>query len=422
MSSIPGTSSLPPDIAEMQRMMRQLGRLIEISLVLNSTRDPDSLLQSIIAIATDLLECESVSILLYDEDEEKLRFSASSGSDPAELAKIPVPLDSSIAGEIFTQNKTMIINNAEEDERLFKQVDEESAFVTRTLIGVPMRIKDKVTGVLEALNKINGGFNKDDVDILSIIASQAAVAINNARLVVSLREAYAELSKIHKIKSDFMAIASHELRTPLIHVLGYAEMLQEDVDEELSGMADMVMKSALKLQGLVQDMTNMNLLEVGEQELALVKMPVQQIVAKAYQEMTNQIEAKGHTVNIKLPKEPITIAADSDRLEQAFRNVLHNAIRFTPDKGTLEIKAGIDSGRAVVSITDNGKGIPQDEFERIFDEFYQVESHMTREHGGLGLGLSIARGLVTLHKGKIWAESPGVDQGATFHIALPLAD
>lgn len=422
MTGIPGTGNLPTDIGEMQRTMRQLGQLIEISLVLNSTRNPESLLQNIIDIATDLMECEAVSILLYDEDEEKLRFSASSGSDPEELAKIPVPLDSSIAGEIFTQNKTMIINNADEDSRLFKQVGEEVEFVTRSLIGVPMRIKDKVTGVLEALNKTEGSFNNDDIDILSIIASQAAVAINNARLVQSLREAYSELSKIHKIKSDFMAIASHELRTPLIHVLGYAEMLQEDVDEELSGMADMVMKSALKLQSLVQDMTNMNLLEVGSQELTLQKIPIQQMAAKSYQEMSNQIEAKGHTVNLKLPKEPIMINADPDRLEQAFHNVLNNAIRFTPDNGVIEIKAFTDSGKAMVSIKDNGEGIPEDQLERIFDQFYQVASHMTRTQGGLGLGLSIARGLVKLHHGKVWVESAGVDQGATFYIAIPLAE
>lgn len=421
MTSVPGTGSLPTDIVEMQRMMRQLGRLIEISLVLNSSRNPEALLNNIIDIATDLLECGSVSILLYDEDEEKLIFSAASGSDPAELAKIPVPLDNSIAGEIFTTNKTMIINNAEEDDRLFKQVDEETEFVTNNLIGVPMRIKDKVTGVLEALNKNDGVFTKDDVDILSIIASQAAVAINNARLVVSLRGAYAELSKINKVKSDFMAIASHELRTPLIHVLGYAEMLQEDVDEELTGMADMVMKSATKLQGLVQDMTNMNLLEMGSEKLALQAVPIQQVLAKAYQEMTNQVEEKGHTVNFNLPKEPIMVNVDPDRLEQAFHNVLGNAIRFTPDKGTIDIGVTQDNGKVNVTIKDTGEGIPADELERIFDEFYQVASHMTRAHGGLGLGLSIARGLIELHKGKIRAESPGVDQGSTFHIRLPLA-
>ncbi|MEK6221559.1 MAG: GAF domain-containing protein, partial [Chloroflexota bacterium] len=242
--SIPVTGQLVDQVVEMKRVLGQFTRLIEISLTLNSTQNQNELLNFIITTATDIMECEAVSILLYDEKSEQLLFAASSDSDPEKLAKIPVPLNNSIAGSIYLENRPILINSLDKDPRHFEKVGEQTNFDPQSLVGVPMQIHDKPIGVLEALNKTFGDFQREDIDILSIIASQAAVAINNTDLMVSLQKANTELSKADKIKSDFLAIASHELRTPLIHVLGYAQLLQEDAEGELSEHADKVMNSA----------------------------------------------------------------------------------------------------------------------------------------------------------------------------------
>jgi signal transduction histidine kinase len=418
----PATGQLVDQVVEMKRMLGQLARLVEISLTLNSTLDPDRLLNFIIDTGTDILECEGVSVLLYNEKTGELRFAASTGSDPEELAKIPVPLDSSIAGAIFQHDRPEIINEMESNPQHFREVGKKTKFVTRNLVGVPMKIGEKTIGVLEGVNKRHGEFGKEDVDILSVIASQAAVAINNARLMQSLQTAYDELARSDKKKSDFIAIASHELRLPLNTVLGYAEFLREDAPPELADYAERLSKAALQLRSLVDDMTNLNLLEGGSQEFQPARHPIQRIVAEAYSEVQNAARERGHQLNIRLPKDPLVVNADPEKLKRVFLNVLNNAVRFTPNGGAINIAVTTHPDGALTAIQDTGIGIPKAELERIFEQFYQVEGHMTRAYGGMGLGLAIARGIVLLHGGRIWAESDGPDKGSIFYVVLPLAD
>lgn len=405
---------------ELRQTVRQLARLVEVSVTLNSTLDPTQLLRYIIEVAADLLECEATSILLYNEQRGELIFTASSGSDPDKLAEIPVPLDGSIAGTIFTTNKPLVINEVEKDPRHYSQVGEQVQFQSRSLVGVPMRIQDRVTGVLEALNKRQGEFDDNDIHILSVIASQAAVAIHNAQLVKALQEANDDLRRVDKIKSDFMAIASHELRTPLGVILGYATFLQEEAQGEMSDHATAVLNSALKMRTLLEDMTNMNMLQMGATKLNLLNMAAQDIIQAACRDVAPTAEAKGQSLSVHLPVRELIIKADKEKLELVLENLLNNAVRFTPNSGSITVSAKAQRQEVWIEVQDTGVGIPPEAIESIFKQFYQVEDHMTRHYGGLGLGLSIAHGIIELHQGRIWAESAGKDQGATFKIALPL--
>jgi signal transduction histidine kinase len=168
-------------------------------------------------------------------------------------------------------------------------------------------------------------------------------------------------------------------------------------------------------------MTNMDLLEMAAQELTLVKFPIQQIIVEAYKFVVGALKAKNHEASFDLPKPPIHIYTDKEKLERAIVNVLNNAVRFTPTGGQISVSLSEDTEHAHLSIHDNGIGIPPDELEKIFDRFYQVDSHLTRTEGGMGLGLSIARGLIQAHGGKMWAESEGKDKGTTIQIILPKA-
>ncbi len=413
------TGALQMPRNELQQTVRQLARLVEISVTLNSTLDPTQLLNFIIQTAAEVLDCETTSILLFDEKRGELIFAASSGSDPEKLAQIPVPLDASIAGTIFCENRPMVISDVAKDPRHFSQVGEQLQFRPQSLVGVPMRIQDRVTGVLEALNKREGNFNDADAKILSIIASQAAVAIQNARLVQALKTANDELSRADKMKNDFMAIASHELRTPLGVILGYASFLQEDAQGELSEHATVVLNSALKMRTLIEDMTNMTMLQMGSSKLALTPMPIQPIIQSVCGEVAATAEAKNQQLSMHLPVKELYVNADREKLERVLMNLLNNAIRFTPDGGQITVSARGLRGETWLEVKDTGIGIPSGELENIFRDFYQVEDHMTRHHGGLGLGLAIARGITQLHGGRIWAESEGKDKGSTFKIVLP---
>ena len=174
----------------LRHKVTQLKQLAEINIALNSTLYLNQLIKLVIHIAAESLNCEAVSILLYDEKNSNLYFSESSGADLEKLAEIQVPLEGSLAGTIFLENKPLIINVVGQDPRHYALAAKHVGFETRSLLGVPMRIRDRVTGVLEALNKKEGRFTKADQDILFVIASQAAVALQNARLMKDLQEAY----------------------------------------------------------------------------------------------------------------------------------------------------------------------------------------------------------------------------------------
>jgi signal transduction histidine kinase len=412
--------ALPTELEELREIVIRLSRMVEVSVTLNSTLDLDRLLQFIIGTAADLVGSEAASVMLIDENTHELVFAAATGSDPRELARIPVPLEGSIAGTIVREDRPLIINDVTADPRHFRQVSEKTGFQVRSLIGVPMRIRDRVLGVLEAVNKRQGAFNEADLQTLSIIASLAAVAIENARLLRALQDAYDELGKLDKLKSDFIAVASHELRTPLGVILGYAAILKEEAAGESSGHAAAVLNSALRMRSLIEDMTNMNLLQVGSAAIQLELQPLQPVVRSVYDEVLEIIQAKGVRAELRLPESAISVMADAPKLGMALTNLLNNAMRFTPSGGSISLEVERHGSEAWVRVRDSGSGIPQADLERIFDQFYQVEDHMTRRHGGMGLGLAIVRAIAKGHGGRVWAESDGEGQGAIMTVALPI--
>jgi signal transduction histidine kinase len=413
-------ADMPNPKKDLRSMAEQLARLIEVSVTLNSTLNLDELLRFIIVTATEIIDCESVSILLYDEKCGQLVFKAATGSDPKRLAETPVPLDNSLAGTIFRENKIISLSDVHSDVRHYTAVSKNVGFEVHNILGVPMRIQDKPTGVLEALNKREGNFDESDADILSVIASQAAVAINNARLVKALLDANNDLQAADQLKSNFLALASHELRTPLGVIIGYATFLQEESPGELSDHAKQVLNAAMQMRVLVDAMTNMDMLRTKEMIMHRLVVPVQRILRGAYGEVKRLADAKRHKVIFDLPDGPIPVKCDPDKLTSAIVNLLDNAVRFTPECGVITIGAQVQPGGEVLAwVQDTGKGIPESELKKIFQEFYQIEPHTTRKHGGMGIGLSIAKGLIEAHGGKIWAESPGLGKGSIIKVLLP---
>jgi len=405
---------------ELRYMAEQLARLIEVSVRLNSTLNLDDLLQFIIRSAADILHCESVSILLYDEKCQQLIFAAATGSDSKRLAETPVPLDNSLAGTIFRENKVIILSDVQKDPRHYQAVSKHAGIEVKNLLGVPMRIKNKPTGVLEAVNKHEQDFDESDADILAVIASQAAVAINNARLVKALQDAYDELKAADQLKTNFLALASHELRTPLGVIIGYASFLQEESPGELSEHAKQVLNAAMQMRALVDAMTNLNMLRSKEIVMHRLVIPIQQVLRTAYGEVRKLADTREQQVFLELPEAPIPVKCDPEKLTSAFVNLLDNAVRFTPEKGKIVIGAAQQPGGEVLTwVRDSGQGVVASDLKKIFQEFYQVEPHTTRKHGGMGIGLSITRGLVEAHGGKIWAESPGLGKGTTIKVLLP---
>lgn len=409
-------------IQALERKVRVLHRLAEISAALNSTLNLDTLLGTLMDAATEIAEAEAASVLLWDEKLQELTFTATNTQDEdRRLIGQTVPLEGSIAGTILRDNRIMRVDNVADDPRHYDKVDKALAFQTRSLLGVPMTIGDRPVGVLEILNKRCLPWTDEDCEYAQVLAAQAAVAIRDAQTVAALQKANAELSELDKLKNDFIAIASHELRTPLAIILGYASFLQEEAEGKLSEHAAKVLASGLQLRRIIEELTNLRYLQQNASELAREVVPLDELIEDAVQDVLRLAEAKGHKLTLTL-LDGVTLRVDRIRSAMALTSIINNAVRFTPDGGQISIKAEVRNGEVWISVTDNGIGIDAEHLERIFEKFYQVEDHMTRTYGGLGIGLSIARATVEAHGGRVWAESPGLGEGATFTLTLPLAE
>lgn len=408
-------------LRELQGRHQSLLRLVELSVTLNSNLDLNALLQTITATATELLDCEAASILLYDEKKPRLFFAAATGSDPEKLAEIPVPIDNSLAGTIFRTNKPLMINNkAQQDPRHYALVSDHIKFKVEDLIGVPMPIKDRTVGVLEAVNKNNGDFDEGDVEILSVIASHAAIAIENARLLKTTQQALNKVKENNQIKSNFLSLASHELRTPLGIIIGYATFLQEESKGELSNHADQVLGAAEQMRSLLDQMSNLTLLQADEMEMNPIRVSIQDVLNFAVDDIKYSASRLNLSLTYAFQELPIFVNVDQEKTILAFINILNNAVRFSKADGEITVGAVQQNNEVLAWVNDNGKGIPVDKLQKIFEEFYQIEPPNTRSYGGLGIGLSIAKGLIEAQGGKIWAESEGLGKGTTIKVVFPI--
>ncbi|MCC6804030.1 MAG: GAF domain-containing sensor histidine kinase [Anaerolineae bacterium] len=408
-------------ISGLERKVAVLSRLTEISAVLNSTLKIKPLLSQIMEAAVEIVDAEHASVLLLDSKTNDLRFAATTDPEAQAFTGRSVPLDGSIAGVVLNEDRPVAVEDIPNDKRHFPGIDQASAFHTYSLLGVPMRSRRRVIGVLEAVNKRHLPWTQDDIYYLSIVAAQAAVAIESAQMVAALQKANEELSNLDKLKSDFIAIASHELRTPLGVILGYSSFLQVADDENVRATASKVVASALQLRAIIEDLTNLRFMEQKEGELNRDPVALGEFLNEIVHDMLPLVEAQHHRLQYVPPPSDMLVLIDRVRMGMAVTNVLNNAVRFTPPNGRIVVQTATRSDDEVwVMVTDSGIGLTRDEAERIFERFYQVEDHTTRHLGGMGIGLSIARAMVKAHGGRIWATSDGLNQGSTFTITMPL--
>ncbi len=401
--------------------VRRLEHLLEVCRNLSANLDLEQLLGAIIESASSLVGCENSSILVFVKETQSLRFAAAPFYIKETMHSMSIPVDTSVAGKVYSTGQPLAINQASEDERIYRAVDRELNFQTRSLLAVPLIFKGKTIGVLEAVNKLQPArFTEEDVLILQTLAAQAAIALENHRLLEESQHAYQQVIELDRMKSDFIAIASHELRTPLGVILGHATFLQELASPEEAQDLEIIVKSSLRLKEIIEEFSNVDHFEHGLSRLRRGKVALNQVV----QEVTNSFHEMSiqNSINLstELPKTPLSIEGDAAKIAMALREVVKNALAFTNPGGQVRVKLEHIPNFARISVIDNGIGIPANEQAKIFQRFYQVEKHLTRRHGGMGLGLSIARDMVEMHGGKITVDSIE-GKGSRFVLLLPVA-
>ena len=398
-----------PDVA-----LTRLRRLLDVSVALNAFGDTARLLDYIARTACDVLACEAASILLVDEATGALRFEAATGEAGAALAGTEVPLVGSLAGTAFREDRVLHAADAGADDRRYREADDATGFTTRAVLCVPMRIGRQPIGVLQALNPRSGAFDRSDAEALLIVASQAAVAIRNARHEAALQRANGRLAELDRLKSDFMAIASHELRTPVTAVQGYGQILAEEVRGDLHPFAAAVVEAGERVMDVVETLDVVADVEGERGVHPGVVTSLADVLRAAV------ADAAPHATT-DLPLDPMPVAADARRLRLAFAHLLRNAVRFSAPGAPVRLSAVVASGEVRVAVEDEGRGMAAADLERVFEAYVQVAEPDGRDHEGLGVGLTVARAVLLQHGGRLWAESPGLGQGTSLYARLPLA-
>ena len=240
-----------------------------------------------------------------------------------------------------------------------------------------------------------------------------------ARALEAVQE---ELRRADRMKDDFLAVLSHELRNPLGAIRNGVYLLRDGRPEDAGHIHDMMDRQLKQLVRLIEDLLDVSRITRGK--IVLRKEPVElsQVVHDALELSRGPIDAQGHDLHVDLPPQPVTLLGDRSRLAQVFSNVLHNAAKFTPARGRIDLVAEREDGAVVVRIRDNGTGIPVDMLDEVFGMFTQADRSPARQSGGLGIGLSLVRGLVEAHGGTVVAHSEGAGKGSEIEVRLPAQD
>lgn len=401
--------------------IERIRRLLTVIQMLGESLKFDSLLQSIMDETCELLSCESTSILRYDSNVDMLSFIAASTENQAEFLRgVQVPLEGSAAGWTFRHARPLVVQDTAHDLRHYKEVDRLTGTSTRSILAAPLIFNGGPIGVIEAVNK--GGdanYTEEDVVILETLASVTAFALHNHDLEEQVERASSEAESFERLKSDFIAITSHELRTPLGLILGHATFLREFAGKEYHEQLELIIRNATRLKEIVENLASVDNYQAGAARVRQKQVSMKRIVQDVVESFHEDARRKGVDLRAEVPANSLMIEGEAGKIEVALSHLVRNAIMFTDSSGHVFVRAEAVPGYVRVSVADDGVGIPQKDLERIFERFYQVETHLTRKHGGMGLGLSVAKAMVEMHGGRIWAESVE-GKGSRFSFLLPL--
>jgi len=405
----------------------RLSRLMKIGAAISSELDLDALLRVISQTTSQLLQAERSTVFIVDRTRGELWSRVAEG---LEREKIRIPLNTGIAGTVAGTGSPIRIRDAYSDPRFNPDVDRRTGYQTRNILCVPMRNpRGQVIGVFQVLNKRGGEFTPLDEQLLFSLSSQAAVAVENARLYEEIQQAYTKLQDLDRVKSDFLNAISHELRTPLAPILGYAEILLSGGMGSLPAGAQRgvqaIADSGKRLLSLIETLLAFIRLDQGNVTLAREAVDLAPFAAGVGETFRARIEEQKLVLIVDIPADLPTVMADPQELTMALTHLVDNATKFTPSGGQVTIHArrmeGADGQAQVeIAVQDTGIGIDAELHRQIFERFYQVDSTLTRQYGGVGIGLAVVRQIVEAHGSSVEVESaPG--KGSVFRFSLPAA-
>ena len=399
------------------RQRDRLAALNRATQAIGSTLSLDRVMNLILHEARHALDADHAFILLLAPDRDELIFQAVIGPPVGQVQSRRLPL----SGE------QLPLTDPAADPDFHRKVEALIGVRTHSALSAPLMVQGEKIGALTVLDRREGTFDRDDADILAVLARSAAIALKNAHLysllakrATQMEQAYNRLQEAERVREEVIQNVSHEFRTPLALIVGYINLLLEgelgSLNEEQERALQMISHRSWQLTNLVESLLTARHLSTGQLELAPTSLA--ELAMMSVETMREIARRRGIEIVTRFDGGLPEIIADRGLLLEVFDNLLGNAIKFSPNGGTITLTIRELETAVQVSIVDQGIGIPPEEQEKIWDRFYQVDGTTTRQYGGMGLGLSIVKRIIEKHGGRVWVESePG--RGSTFSFILP---
>ena len=415
------------ELREMEVRYREISTIIRLSLEIGIELDVSRVLEMIVQQISQDLGYEIVSIMLLDEESRYLTIKAARGLGDKIIKSARVELGKGVSGIVAQTGDPLLIRDIENDVR-FQKLKSHGRYSSKSLICVPLKVGDRVIGVLNGNNKkTKGDLGSHDLRLLSVFAAQASVSIERARLYRSLElqaeeveKAYERLQELDRVKSDFITNVSHEFRTPVTVMLGYLEILKGSLtDNDQIEKVDIALESALKLSAFVEDSTDILKLDTGAMHFDFTKVAVDVFLEEITRKFWGEFSSRGIELIVDISEGLPEVYVDVEKVTKVFNKLLDNSLKFTPEGGYTKVACTNSNDDGIkVLIEDSGPGIPRAEHETVFERFEQSGDILTSKPAGTGLGLSIARAIVAQHGGTLSIDESFMD-GCRVYFNLP---
>ncbi len=397
---------------------RTLAMLNRVGQELTATLDLQQVVEQLLQAGTEIIGSEGASVWLWDEEQEGGLVCQAASPHSQEDSPVNMRLrpGQGIAGWVAQNEESSVVSSVSDDPRFFPGIDEQTSLHTTSLLAVPLRVRGTVIGVLEMVNKLKGDFNAGDLALVETLAASAAIAIDNARLVEALHQRSIELQARNEELDAFAHTVAHDLKGPLGHIVGFAEVLDENCvtisHEDLHRHLRTIARNGRKMNSIINEL----LLLAGAREMEAEMKPLDMAstVAEALQRLIYMTEKR--QAEIILPETwPIALGY-GPWVEEVWVNYLSNSIQYGGRPPRVELGATVQTDDMVrFWVRDNGSGITPEEQARLFTPFTRLDQAHTKGHG---LGLSILRRIVEKLGGQVGVESK-VGLGSTFWFTLP---
>ena len=414
-----------------QRAILEYERLLErikaLAQALGTAHDLTAIFRALREFTNASVPCNGFFVSLYDSVRD-VRTACHAWADGEELdvSELPPMAVTSLGpnsravrtGEVIITNDYM---NAQRGHPGVI-VGPDNGLRPDSSMAVPMAVMGRIIGTIEVQSYKANVYRPEHATAMSMAANLTAVAIENVRLLKLERTAREAAEESNRLKDEFLATVSHELRTPLTAILGWSRLLEGgNLDDSITQQAvETIGRNAKAQAQIVDDILDVSRIITGNLYIDLRPLTVVPVVENAINVVRPTADAKGIKIETYFDSTPATISGDANRLQQVVWNLLSNAVKLTHSGGRVCVKVSVAGPAVEISVSDTGQGISKEFLPFVFDRFRQADSTTTRQHGGLGLGLAIARHLVEIHGGTIEAQSLGEGRGSTFKIRLPV--